>query len=84
MPSNSCGSPGNARRPGARVPTAIGLGTNLPGRPDDLVRTRLRLYRDPGITTLRAGLPGSSPTATIAQLNDLDHLLDLVRQVNNE
>ena len=40
-----------------RVPTAIGLGTNLIGT-DDLVRDRLRLYRDAGITTLRAGLAG--------------------------
>ncbi len=52
-----------------RVPTAIGLGTNLIGT-DDLVRERLRLYRDAGITTLRVGLAsgpgarGSTPTST--------------------
>jgi F420-dependent oxidoreductase-like protein len=68
----------------ARVPTAIGLGTNLVGT-DDLVRERLRLYRDAGITTLRAGLQGG-PTADDldAQLDDLGHLLDLVRDVNDE
>ena len=42
-----------------RVPIAIGLGTNLIGT-DDLIRDRLRLYRDAGITTLRAGLQGDS------------------------
>ena len=46
------GDKGAARR---RVPTAIGLGTNLIGT-DDLVRDRLRRYRDAGITTLRANL----------------------------
>ena len=45
-----------------RVPTAIGLGTNLIGT-DDLVRERLRRYRDAGITTLRAKLQGG-PDAT--------------------
>ena len=38
-----------------RVPTAIGLGTNLIGT-DDMVRERLRLHRDAGINTLRVGL----------------------------
>jgi F420-dependent oxidoreductase-like protein len=65
-----------------RVPTAIGLGTNLIGT-DELVRDRLRLYRDAGITTLRANL--HSPTGDLdRQLADLEHLLDLVRQVNDE
>ena len=65
-----------------RVPTAIGLGTNLIGT-DDLVRDRLRLYRDAGITTLRANLHG--PDADLdRQLGDLERLLDLVRQVNDE
>ena len=41
-----------------RVPIAIGLGTNLIGT-DDLIRDRLRLYRDAGINTLRANLDGS-------------------------
>jgi hypothetical protein len=64
------------------VPTTIGLGTNLIGT-DDLVRDRLRLYRDAGITTLRANLHG--PNADLdRQLGDLERLLDLVRQVNDE
>jgi F420-dependent oxidoreductase-like protein len=66
-----------------RVPTAIGLGTNLVGT-DELVRTRLRLYRDAGITTLRANLQGNSNSDLDRQLGDLDHLLDLVHQVNDE
>ena len=46
-----------------RVPTAIGLGTNLIGT-DDIIRERLRLYRDAGITTLRVGLSTAGRTAT--------------------
>jgi F420-dependent oxidoreductase-like protein len=64
-----------------RVPTAIGLGTNLVGT-DDLVRERLRLYRDAGITLLRAGLPGGNDLD--GQLDQLGRLLDLVAQVNAE
>jgi hypothetical protein len=63
-----------------RVPLAIGLGTNLVGD-DDLVRERLRLYRDAGVTTLRAGLTG---TGVDAQIDQLGRLLDLVRDVNAE
>jgi alkanesulfonate monooxygenase SsuD/methylene tetrahydromethanopterin reductase-like flavin-dependent oxidoreductase (luciferase family) len=64
----------------ARVPTAIGLGTNLVGT-DDMVRERLRRYRDAGITTLRAGLAGADPAARLEQLG---RLLDLVREVDAE
>jgi F420-dependent oxidoreductase-like protein len=63
-----------------RVPTAIGLGTNLIGT-EDMVRDRLRLYRDAGITTLRAGLSGDGLDA---QLDQLGRLLDLVSAVNAE
>lgn len=44
----------------ARVPTEIGLGTNLIGT-DDLILERLRLYRNAGITTLRASLNTDQP-----------------------
>jgi F420-dependent oxidoreductase-like protein len=70
----------------ARVPLAIGLGTNLIGT-DDLVRERLRRYRDAGITTLRVGLRDSGTTegGTIdAPLADLARLLELVAEVNGE
>jgi F420-dependent oxidoreductase-like protein len=63
-----------------RVPVAIGLGTNLVGT-DAMVLARLRLYRDAGITLLRAGLAGDTVDARLA---DLDRLLGLVRSVNAE
>jgi alkanesulfonate monooxygenase SsuD/methylene tetrahydromethanopterin reductase-like flavin-dependent oxidoreductase (luciferase family) len=66
-----------------RVPTAIGLGTNLIGT-DELIRERLCLYRDAGITTLRASLQGDPNKVLDRQLGDLERLLDLVRQVNLE
>ena len=66
-----------------RVPTAIGLGTNLIGT-DDLVRDRLRLYRDAGITTLRASFVGDADDRLDHQLDDLARLLELVHQVNME
>lgn len=63
----------------ARVPLDIGLRTNLIG-PDETIRARLRLYRDVGITGLRVQLAGDLDH----QLEDLGHLLDLVRAVNAE
>ena len=63
-----------------RVPTAIGLGTNLIGT-DELVTARLRRYRDVGINTLRVGLTGAG---TSEKLDQLAHLVDLVRVVNTE
>jgi F420-dependent oxidoreductase-like protein len=65
----------------ARVPTAIGLGTNLIGT-DDLVRERLCMYRDAGITTLRAAFSGAPADDIRPQLDQLGRLLDLVRGVN--
>jgi F420-dependent oxidoreductase-like protein len=62
----------------ARVPIEIGLGTNLIGT-DDLIRDRLRLYADAGVTTLRVGLHGNDLDS---QLSDLATLLDLVNEVN--
>jgi F420-dependent oxidoreductase-like protein len=66
-----------------RVPTAIGLGTNLVGT-DDQVRNRLRLYRDVGITTLRVSFGDRSDDTFGQQLDDLARLLELVHQVNLE
>jgi len=56
-----------------RVPTAIGLGTNLIGT-DDVVRDRLRLYRNAGITTLRASLHSGADADLDRQLGDLERL----------
>ena len=66
-----------------RVPTAIGLGTNLVGT-DELIRDRLRRYYTAGITTLRAQLQGDPAHDLPRQLDDLTHLLDLVHDVNEE
>jgi F420-dependent oxidoreductase-like protein len=65
----------------ARVPIAIGLGTNLIGT-DDLIRDRLRLYRDAGVTTLRVGLQGELRDGIDAPLSDLARLLELVADLN--
>jgi hypothetical protein len=64
-----------------RVPIEIGLGTNLIGT-DDLVRERLRLYRDAGVTTLRVGLQGDLHNNIEAPLRDLARLLELVADIN--
>jgi F420-dependent oxidoreductase-like protein len=66
-----------------RVPAAFGSGTNLIGT-DDLVRDRLRIYRDAGITTLRVNLHGDPATELDRMLGDLDRLLRLVAAVNDE
>lgn len=63
-----------------RVPTAIGLGTNLIGT-DEMVRERLRLYRDAGITLLRVGLPDDDLDA---RLSSLARLLGLARDLDRE
>jgi F420-dependent oxidoreductase-like protein len=65
-----------------RVPTAIGLGTNLIGT-DDHVRERLRRYRDIGIGTLRVQLQDDPSSDLDTQLGDLARLLDLVAEVNH-
>jgi alkanesulfonate monooxygenase SsuD/methylene tetrahydromethanopterin reductase-like flavin-dependent oxidoreductase (luciferase family) len=54
------------------VPPEIGLKTNLLGTPD-MVKQRLGVYRSAGVTTIRAGLRGSSldeRLLTLAQLMD--------------
>jgi F420-dependent oxidoreductase-like protein len=66
-----------------RVPTAIGLGTNLVGT-DEHVRERLRRYRAAGIDLLRVGLAGDPATDLDRQVDDLGRLLDLVAEVNGE
>ena len=63
-----------------RVPIEIGLGTNLIGT-DDMIRDRLRLYRDVGITTLRTGSGDGDLDTRLAQI---ERLLDLVGDVNAE
>jgi hypothetical protein len=61
----------------ARVPVEIGLGTNLIG-PAEVVRERLRAYRDCGVTTLRVQPVAASLPESIAVLGTL---VDLARDV---
>ena len=61
----------------ARVPLDIGFKTNLLG-PPELIRERVRLYRDVGITTLQAKVTGPERLDAVAQL------VDLVREVDDE
>lgn len=69
---------GDRKAAAARVPIEIGLGTNLIG-PPDVVRDRLRAYRDCGVTTLRVNPIGSDLRECIA---GLEVLLDLVHDLN--
>jgi F420-dependent oxidoreductase-like protein len=61
----------------ARVPFDIGFKTNLLG-PLDVVRERVRKYRDAGISTLQAKVSGPDRLDTVAQL------VDIVREVDAE
>ena len=71
---------GHREAAAARVPIEIGLGTNLIG-PPDLVRDRLRAYRDCGVTTLRVNPIASDLRESIAGLG---MLVDLVKDVNGQ
>jgi F420-dependent oxidoreductase-like protein len=71
---------GDREAAAARVPIEIGLGTNLIG-PPDVVRDRLRAYRDCGVTTLRVNPIGSDLRECAESLG---LLLDLVNDVNSE
>ena len=67
----------------ARVPAAIGAGTNLIGT-DDLIRDRLRLYCDAGVTTLRVQLQGDLTPNLDRQVADLARLVGLVTDINHD
>ena len=71
-------SRGDREAAAARVPVEIGLGTNLIG-PPDVVRDRLRAYRDCGVTTLRVNPIGTGLRDCI---EGLEILLDLANDVN--
>jgi F420-dependent oxidoreductase-like protein len=62
-----------------RVPRELGFGTNLLG-PASMVKERLRLYRDVGITTLQAKLDGGRSQ----RLDTLAQLVNLVGEVSRE
>lgn len=71
---------GDRKAAAARVPIEIGLGTNLVG-PPDVVRQRLRDYRDCGVDALRVNPIGDDLDARVAGLGQL---MDLVREINAE
>jgi F420-dependent oxidoreductase-like protein len=62
-----------------RVPLEIGLKTNLLGTPA-MVKDRLRLYRQAGITTLQAKIDGDLQH----KVDTLAQLIDLVNEINAE
>ncbi|MGH9009284.1 MAG: LLM class flavin-dependent oxidoreductase, partial [Acidimicrobiia bacterium] len=62
-----------------RVPLDLGLKTNLLGTPG-MVKERLRLYRQAGITTLQAKLDGDLQH----KVDTLAELIDLVTEINEE
>lgn len=64
----------------ARVPDEMVTRTNLFGT-DDMVKARIRAYRDSGITTLRAAPLGRT---TAERLDVLGRLIDLVAEVDAE
>ena len=63
-----------------RVPAEIGRRTNLIGPPNE-IRSRLREYRDCGVTTLRIGPSGDTLDERVANLGQI---AELVADVNNE
>ena len=67
------------RREEARdlVPVDIALKSNLIGTPE-MIKERLKLYKDAGITTLKVSLPGDSIDEKISALGKL---MDLMKEV---
>ena len=64
----------------ARVPDELVLKTNLLGT-EDMVRERVRAYRDAGVTTLRVDAAGRDLDE---RLETLGRLMDIVRAVGEE
>jgi F420-dependent oxidoreductase-like protein len=64
----------------AAVPDELAFGTSFIGT-DEMVKDRIRAYRDSGVTDLRLQPTGRTPTA---KLDTLAHMIDLVREVDAE
>lgn len=62
------------------VPTELVLSTNVIGDRQQVI-DRLRLYKDAGVTTFRAGVPGESFGQ---KAENLGAIMDLMREVNAE
>jgi F420-dependent oxidoreductase-like protein len=69
------------------VPAEMVLKTSLIGT-DDMVKDRIRAYRDAGVNTISAGLRGDRAPLGPARLNEiietLGHFVDLVKEVSAE
>ena len=63
-----------------RVPVELAFKVNLIGN-DAEVKDRLRVYRDAGVNTLRAGIEGDSVESRI---ENLERLMTLVNELNAE
>ncbi len=63
-----------------RVPVEIALKTNLLGT-GEMIRERLRVYRDAGVNTLRVGVRGGSLSE---RLTNLERLIELAKTVTEE
>jgi len=63
-----------------QVPTELARKVNLIGTPA-MIRERLRVHRDAGVTTIRAGLAGET---NAERLDRLGRLVSLVDEVNSE
>ncbi len=73
-------SEGRRDEAAAAVPDEMALRTSFFGT-DDMVLDRIRAYRDAGVTSLRLQPMGATPAD---KLDTLGHMLDLVREVNDE
>jgi F420-dependent oxidoreductase-like protein len=62
------------------VPDEMALRTSFMGT-DDMVRDRIRAYRDAGVTSLRLQPMGRTPSD---KLDTLGHVIDLIREVDAE
>ncbi|MFM2073341.1 MAG: hypothetical protein RLZZ623_3605 [Actinomycetota bacterium] len=64
----------------AAVPEELALRTSFFGT-DEMVRNRIRAYRDAGVTALRLQPMGRTPAE---KLDTLEHMLELVRDIDAE
>ena len=69
----------DGRREEARelVPVDLALKSNLIGTPD-IIKDRIKLYRDIGITTLKVDVPGDSISEKVEVLGKLMDLMSAV------
>jgi alkanesulfonate monooxygenase SsuD/methylene tetrahydromethanopterin reductase-like flavin-dependent oxidoreductase (luciferase family) len=71
---------GNRDEARARVPVDLALKVNLIGD-DAAIKERLRVYRDAGVTTIRAGVEGNN---VAERIENLEHFMALVADISAE